>query len=253
MQKEVEAVKQAKESFERILGNPQYSAIIRDDQHLSLLLSLTEGGSVHRILDIGTGSGYLAFALAQKYREARVCGIDIAEKAIAENNQRAVEKGVSNLSFRSFDGLTYPFEDQSFDLIVSRYAFHHFPDAADAVRQMNRLLIQGGKVLIADPMSNGQDDHRVIDEFMRVKQDGHNRFYASAELEELFAGYGFAVQKRAITGMRFPFPKKQEYLALYAKTTEQEKQLYEMTDQSGVIWVQHIEIGNTVFVKTAEA
>lgn len=48
------------------------------------------------------------------------------------------------------------------DLIVTRYAFHHFPDVVNAVQQINRILVKGGKVLISDPMRNEKDDNGVI-------------------------------------------------------------------------------------------
>ena len=87
----------------------------------------------------------MAFPLAEKFPSASVCGIDIAEVIVEKNNAIVKEKGILNLSFQVFDGLKYPFSDESVDLIVTRYAFHHFPDAVDAVRQMNRILVKGGK------------------------------------------------------------------------------------------------------------
>lgn len=106
------------------------------------------GDNYHKILDIGTSMGYLAFPLAEEHQTASVYGIDIAETIIEKNNNIVKEKGVKNLVFQAFDGLTYPFDDESFDLVVTRYAFHHFQNVNDAVRQMNKLLIKGGRVLI---------------------------------------------------------------------------------------------------------
>lgn len=75
------------------------------------------------------------------------------------------------MSFEVFDGLTYPFSNEYADLIVTRYAFHHFQDVVNAVQQMNRILVKGGKVLITDPMRNEKDNDGIIDNFMRVKKD----------------------------------------------------------------------------------
>lgn len=79
-----------------------------------------------------------------------------------KNVKQAKEKGIHNLSFQVFDGLTYPFSDEYVDLIVTRYAFHHFPNVVNAVQQINRILVKGGKVLISDPMRNEKDDNGVI-------------------------------------------------------------------------------------------
>lgn len=249
MNTDVENVKQAKESFNRILNNKKYAGIIKDENHLSLLLDLVSDGEYNKILDIGTGTGYLAFPLAEQFPTASVCGIDIAEIPISKNNAIVREKDISNLSFQVFDGLKYPFSDESIDLIVTRYAFHHFPDVVNAVKQMNRILVKGGKVLISDPMRNEKDNNGVIDRFMRVKKDGHIQFYSSNELDELFISNGFMKEKQMITHMKFPFANQVEYINLYDQTTDKQKLLYGITNENGVIWIKHINVGNTIFVK----
>lgn len=248
--KDIENVEQARKSFNHILDNEKYAGIIKDDNHLSILLNLVENSGYNRILDIGTGTGYLAFPLAERFPEASVCGIDIAETIVMKNNAIVKEKGITNLKFEVFDGLKYPFPDESFDLIVTRYAFHHFPNAADAIRQMNRILIKGGRVLVSDPLRNEKDENRVIDMFMRVKKDGHIQFYSSNELDDLFNGNGFRKESQVITDMKFPFARQEEYVQLYHKITDMEKLLYNMTNDNGVIWVKNIDVGNVVFVKT---
>lgn len=249
MNHKVENVKQARNSFNNILDNKKYAGIIKDDKHLSLLLDLVEGDKNNKILDIGTGTGYLAFPLAEKFPTASVCGIDIADVIVEKNNATVREKGIRNLSFEVFDGLKYPFPGESFDLIVTRYAFHHFPDIVDAVRQMSRILIKGGKVLISDPMRNEKDDNGVIDSFMRVKKDGHIQFYSSNELDKLFIDSGFTKEKQVITEMKFPFAQQSEYIELYDKITDKDKMLYDISEKNGIVWVNHIDVGNTIFVK----
>lgn len=248
MDKDLEKVKQAKKSFEHVLGKNKYTEIIKDDKHLSVILNMLDG-DYGRILDIGTGTGYLAFPLAEKFPQATVTGIDIAEKIIDQNVKVAEEKGISNLSFYSFDGLHYSFPKESYDLIVTRYAFHHFPNVSHSIQQMRELLVKGGKVFVSDPVRNKNDKDGIIDEFMRIKKDGHIQFYSLDELEELFVDNDFVKEKQEITSMKFPFAPKQEYIDLYDKTTAKDRALYDMKNESGVIWVQHIDVGNTIFVK----
>lgn len=245
----IENVRQAKDSFNHILNNEKYAGIIKDDDHLSLLLDMVSDGSYHKIIDIGTGTGYLAFPLAEKFLTANVYGIDIAEVVVEKNNEIVKEKNISNLSFQVFDGLKYPFSDESFDLIVTRYAFHHFPDVINAIQQMRGILVKGGKVLISDPIRDEKDDNRLMDRFMRVKRDGHIQFYSLNELDELFNRNGFVKEKQVITNMKFPFAKQIDYINLYDQTTMEEKAVYDITNDNGVIWVNHINVGNTVFVK----
>ena len=191
----------------------------------------------------------MAFPLAEKFPTASVCGIDIAETIIGKNNQSVKERGISNLIFKSFDGLKYPFDDESFDLIVTRYAFHHFPNIENAICQMNKLLVSGGRVLISDPLKNEEDDRGIIDSLMQVKQDGHIRFYSLNELDELFMSNGFVKGNQIITNMKFPFAQQPEYINIYDVISEQDRELYQITNENGVVWVNHINVGNTIFVK----
>lgn len=145
--------------------------------------------------------------------------------------------------------MRYPFEEESFELIVSRYAFHHFPNVTDSIQQMHKILAKGGKVLISDPMRKEEDKGRVIDDFMRVKKDGHIQFYSPRELEELFVCNGFKKEKQVITEMQFPFAQKGEYIEVYDKTTMEDRDLYNIVNENGIVWVKHIHVGNTIFVK----
>ncbi len=245
----MENVKQAKASFEKILDNKKYAGIIRDDKHLNVLLDMVNGRDYHKILDVGTGTGYLAFPLAEEYPEAMVYGIDIAERIIDKNNELAKEKQMNNIIFKAFDGMQYPFHEETFDLIVTRLAFHHFPDVVDAIRQFQKILVKGGKILISDPMRNELDENAVIDQFMKVKKDGHIKFYSGKELDELFKSNGFVKKNQILTNMKFPFAKKDEYIDIYNKTTANEKELYNITNENGIVWINKIDVGNTIFVK----
>lgn len=81
-----------------------------------------------KILDLGTGSGYLSFPIAKKYPNISVIGVDIVEKALEVNRFKAEEENVQNISFITYDGVNFPFADNEFDMVISRYALHHFPD-----------------------------------------------------------------------------------------------------------------------------
>lgn len=81
-----------------------------------------------KILDLGTGSGYLSFPIAQKYPDISIIGLDIVEKALESNRIKAKKEDIRNISFITYNGLDFPFADNEFDMVISRYALHHFPD-----------------------------------------------------------------------------------------------------------------------------
>ena len=54
-----------------------------------------------------------------------VVGLDIVEKTLEENQRKAELEGINNLRFVSYDGMDFPFDDNSFDIVITRYALHH--------------------------------------------------------------------------------------------------------------------------------
>lgn len=248
----VAIVNAAKQSFEQVLSSDKYKSIIKDDRHLNLLMDMIEAKDEDRILDIGTGTGYLAFPLAEKYIDCKVCGIDIAEKIVEGNNKSANEFGLKNLKFISYDGIDFPFHWMSYEWMVTRYAIHHFPEIEKMLERLSEILCEGGHFLLSDPVRNINDKRRVIDRFMNVKQDGHVGFYLPSELEELFAYNDMYLEKKVMTKMKFPFPKKQKYIDIYNDLTDEEKEMYKVHIKDDIVWIGEIEVANMVFIKEGE-
>lgn len=86
---------------------------------------------------------------------------------------------------------------------------------------------------------------------MQVKKDGHIQFYSTDELDKLFLQAGFIKERQVLTNMKFPFAPRAEYLEVYNNTYEDDRQLYDIVNENGIIWVKQINVGNTVFVKTS--
>ena len=244
-----EIVEEAKVSFEKVLLNQKYSGIIKNDSHLKLLLNMLPIKKGDMVLDVGTGAGNLAFPIAQENKGCNVTGLDIAETVIEENQLKAEKHNINNLKFCSFDGINYPFGRESMDIIVTRYAFHHFPDIKMAVKQLSEILCKGGTILVSDPVRNIKDKDRIIDQFMKIKGDGHVRFYTQEEIVDLFSGHGVYLSGQEITNMKFPFPEKKEYMDLFNKLDKEEKALYNIYEEDGVVWIGNIEVANLLFKK----
>ena len=83
------------------------------------------------------------------------------------------------------------FDDREFFGVVSRYAFHHFPNPTLAAREISRIVEKDGFCIIADPVPHRQDKTEFINQFAGLKDDGHVRFYTVEELATLFDRAGF--------------------------------------------------------------
>ena len=107
---------------------------IRNEQALGLLLEACAPSGADRVLDVACGTGVVTCALAQMASE--VTGIDVTPAMIDHARELARERGLRNLIWHVAAIPPLPFEDASFDLVVSRYAFHHFVDPPAVLRRL---------------------------------------------------------------------------------------------------------------------
>ena len=98
-----------------------------------------------RVLDVGCGTGVLAReALGRVGREGRVVGLDLNEGMLAVGARTE-----PRVEWRLGDAASLPFEDASFDVVVSQFALMYFPDRVASLREMWRTLTPGGRLAIA--------------------------------------------------------------------------------------------------------
>lgn len=184
-----------------------YNKQTQDEQHLSKILAFLPFKANMKILDLGVGSGYLSFSIAKKYSDISVVGLDIVEKALAANRIRAKEESIRNISFITYDGMDFPFADGEFDMVVTRYALHHFPDIRKSMSEISRVIKSEGYLFISDPTPNDNDTHRFIDEYMQLKKDGHIKFYTKGEWKRICEENGLQFKKSFDSVIRFPRKK----------------------------------------------
>lgn len=212
------SINAARQGFEDTFKEEQfYNRQTMDHKHLELILSLIKLNKNEVVLDLGTGSGYLAFALAKENPDNEVIGLDIVEETLKRNTEKAKQQNLNNIWFAGYDGIRFPFEDESIDVIYTRYALHHFPDINGTFREMKRVLKPKGKIILADPTPNENDKSGFVDAFMKKKQDGHIKFYTKGEFEELAEENGFKILLNVMTEIRFPRRGAEEYKDLLKK------------------------------------
>ena len=209
IEKSIIATKQA---FENSFSSGEfYNKQTQDEQHLKSILEFLPLKSGMKILDLGTGSGYLSFSIAEKFTDMFIIGLDIVEKALVDNRIKAEKENIKNISFITYDGINFPFSDNDFDMVVSRYALHHFPDIQKSISEVSRVLKSGGFLFISDPAPNANDTSKFIDEYMQLKKDGHIKFYTKGEWEQICTEVGLKVVDFWDSSIRFPKKKDTAY------------------------------------------
>lgn len=111
------------------------------------------------VLDVGVGSGLTLFGCAKQLKSGKAIGIDVFHEnsggGTAETFwQNATHEGLKErVDLKFADARDMPFDDSSFDVIVSTSAFHHMGGAESrqkAAQEVIRVLKPGGQVLIYD-------------------------------------------------------------------------------------------------------
>ncbi|MEO3788507.1 class I SAM-dependent methyltransferase [Actinocorallia sp. B10E7] len=114
--------------------------------HIAVLTGASPGG---RVLDVGCGTGYLTRLLSRLAGPTgAVTGLDLSPSMIDYARKHAP----ANCSYVVAPGQDMPFEEASFDVVVSSLAVHHIPasERAAALREMHRVLRPGGRLLIVE-------------------------------------------------------------------------------------------------------
>lgn len=103
------------------------------------------------VLDVGTGPGALAVAIAQRCESCTVIGVDFAPEMLVTAEARARDAGVlDRVRFEVADAADLPLADGSTDVAVSTLSLHHWRDVPAVLRELHRVVRPGGRVLIYD-------------------------------------------------------------------------------------------------------
>ena len=112
-------------------------------------------------LDIGTGRGLLPIKIAQKNERLKLYGTDISHKAIDAARRDALASGLENApQFEVGDVCSLPYEDEFFDLVVSTFSLHHWPDTIAGLNEIFRVLKPGGEAWIYDHWNDPSPEAR---------------------------------------------------------------------------------------------
>jgi ubiquinone/menaquinone biosynthesis C-methylase UbiE len=161
------------------------AAYVTSEQHargddLALLVTLAQPKPNDRVLDIATGAGHTALALAPHVDE--VVATDLTAEMLETARAFITEKGVSNVRFEAADAEELPFPDASFDIVTSRIAPHHFPAPDAFVQEAARVLKPEGRFVLDDNMAPEEPE---LDDFMNTvekwRDPNHVRAYRQSQ------------------------------------------------------------------------
>jgi len=124
------------------------------------------------VLDLGTGSGWMAIVLAQA--DYQVTTVDIDREALQRAKERARDEGneiFNRIRFEIADARDLPFRNRHFDAVFSFDTMHHMPDCEAVIAESWRVCKPGGVIMVADLNSRGLTVVRKV-----VQQSGESHY-----------------------------------------------------------------------------
>lgn len=112
--------------------------------------------------------------------------LDMTPAMLEIGKAEAEKNGLSNMIFTLGDATELPFLENSFDIVFSRLAFHHFPDPKQCFSEMARVLKPGGKLVVID-MEAAEESLRATEDEIEILRDGsHIHNLSSSEFLKMF-------------------------------------------------------------------
>jgi len=169
---------------------------ITDRAALQLLVEFSGAGSDDVVLDVACGPGLVVGAFARVVREAT--GIDLTPAMIERARALAAGEGLANAKFVEGNVLPLPFAAESFSIVASRYAFHHFPEPKAVFDESLRVLRPGGCLLLADVFVSGdRAKAEAYNRMEKLRDPSHARAMPLEELQGLFTRAGLPAPREA--------------------------------------------------------
>jgi ubiquinone/menaquinone biosynthesis C-methylase UbiE len=161
---------------------------------LDILLNLLDPRPEMDVLDVATGAGHTAAAIAPRVRS--VVAIDISQQMLERTRDLILTRGLDNVKTQIMDAEDIEFEDRSFDCVACRIAPHHFLNVRRSLEEMTRVVKKRGCLVIEDSCA---PEDPLLDKFINrievVRDVTHIRSYTWSEWKHMLSQFGFAVRR----------------------------------------------------------
>ncbi|EMI57737.1 class I SAM-dependent methyltransferase [Rhodopirellula sallentina] len=154
---------------------------------MDVLVEMASPNVSMEMLDVACGPGLVACHFASKVRH--VTGIDLTPEMLRQARDLQTTRGIENAEWIEGYADRLPFDEASFDLVVTRYSMHHFQNPDAVLREMVRVCKPGGRVLVAD-VSLPQEHVEHYDELERYRDPSHVHALSRGEFADALVSSG---------------------------------------------------------------
>ena len=190
--------------FGRSAGDYATSNVHAMGESLTELVNLTSPSSEWKVLDVATGAGHTALAFAPHVSE--VIATDITQGMLDQCMALANERSISNLRVEMADAEQLPFENESFDMVTCRLAFHHFLNPELALAEFCRVLKPTGVFGFTDNYTvDDPSAARYYNRYEKIRDPSHHWVGALPEIRRKFEDAGFSIGETRTLEKEFEF------------------------------------------------
>lgn len=169
-----------------------HSLVHSDPGALRKVVELAQPKPGDVALDIATGAGHTALALAPHVAE--LVAYDMTPEMLLQTENNALARGLTNVVTRKGLAEELPFPDATFDIVTVRHAPHHFADVPLALREMTRVAKVGARLVIVDSVSPETAALDVLwNRMEKLRDPSHVRNYRPSEWRVLVESTGLTI------------------------------------------------------------
>ena len=195
-----ENIEKINHSFEIQAPNFESKSVnFTKEEYLNYTISCVAPCKENTLLEVTAGTCACGRSFAPLVQTV-VC-LDATVPMLQIGQQEADKEDLSNMVFVKGYAEELPFLDNSFDIVFSRLAFHHFTDVTAAFSEMVRVLKPGGKLVMIDMDAADELLRKTEDEIETQRDPSHVKNLSKAEMLSLYEKHGLAIEKCETTEM----------------------------------------------------
>lgn len=196
--------KKIKEQFGREAENYINPLVHSNPVDLKFILDFIQPQQSWTVLDVATGGGNVAITLGPKV--TKVFATDLTEEMLEQVKKQMVAKNVHNIETKLEDVHELSFSDESFDLVTSRIAPHHFYDIGKAISEMTRVLKRGGLIFIEDTIvPDNEESGAFFNKIEKMRDPSHVRALPVEEWRKCLEEAGLKIIREEKKQKVWPF------------------------------------------------
>lgn len=168
---------------------------------------LLELGGSEKVLEVGTGTGRVAVRVLPRVPTGTFIGLDPSPTLLERARQKLDDTANARLMRGVAESL--PVRDRAVDVVLFANVLHHLGDPVAAVREARRVVKDGGRLVVLDPVLREPGDeldrtlHRFVQDVFRRTHGPQFRFWTIAELCAVIEREGFAVTTAREVALKF--------------------------------------------------